>query len=226
VGMKKGFVFTMDTFLGLILVIAIILTFNFFKSDLGFKGRRYQKISYQSQDIIDVLSTLKVSETSNITIINQLISEGKISEEDFDKSLLDISTSFFYAGNETLAGQIIEGVLQNITSNVCLEVLVDSESIYQSCNRSSNKDYSVSTKIETGYEIDKPTEGYTARAFLSSVSGKTTSSYVYFGGYVGDGNITRTVNLPSFTDIEEAYMEMDVGGNFDLYINYSQKMVK
>ncbi|MBD3155262.1 MAG: VWA domain-containing protein [Candidatus Aenigmarchaeota archaeon] len=217
--MKKGFLFTMDTFLGLILVIAIILTFNFFKSDLSFKDKRYQKISCQSQDIIDILSELKVREVQSSSIIQQLISEGKLNEQDFDKSLLDVSTSFFYTGNETIASLIVEEVLQNISSNVCVEVLVGSDSLYQSCNKTRDEDYSVSTKIETGYEIGRPTEGYTARAFLSSISGKTTSSYVYFGGYVGDGNITRILSLPSFSEIEEVYMEMDLGGNFDLYIN-------
>ncbi len=216
--MKKGFVFTMDTFIGLILVISIILTFNFFQSDLNYKDQRYQKLNYQSEDVINILSSLRVNEVQNTPTIQQLISQGELKDEDLEKSVLDISTSLFYSGNETLAGQVLEDVLQNISSDICLEISVSNETLYQSCNKSSEKDYSVSTKIETGYEIGRPSDGYTSRAFLSSITSRTTNSYIYFGGYVGDGNITRNISL-SFNEIQEVYMEMDVGDDFNLYIN-------
>jgi len=222
--MKKGFIFTLDAAVGITIVIAIILSFNFLKLDVSYQADKYQKLNYRSQDVMNVLSNLKVSEIQDNQVIQQLISEGKIIQEDLEKSILDIATSFFYADNKTVASQILEDTLQNISSDVCTEVTIFSESsvyetLYQSCSKTDDDEYAVSSKIETGYDIGKPTEGFTARSFLSSISGKTTSSYLYFGGYVGDGNITKNITLPPFNEIQEVYLEADVGGDFTLYIN-------
>ncbi|MEM5792973.1 MAG: vWA domain-containing protein, partial [Candidatus Aenigmatarchaeota archaeon] len=216
--MKKGFVFTMDILLGIIISISILLTFNFIIDDFELGYQEYQNLAYRSQDIINLLSTLKLNEIEENPKINKLFSEGILKEEDMEKNILDISTSLFYSGNKTLASEVIGTVIENVSKDVCVQVLVFSESIYSSCN-TTGEDYFVSTKIETGYEIGKPVEGFIARASISSISGKYTNSYVYFGGYEGEGNITKIIDLPPFVEISEVYMEVDSGNNFTLYIN-------
>ncbi|RLC76993.1 MAG: hypothetical protein DRJ03_27600 [Chloroflexi bacterium] len=61
--------------------------------------------------------------------------------------------------------------------------------------------------------------GYVADASLSAIKARKSSSYVYFGGYVGQGNITRILTLPPDADIKGGYMELNVITPFNLYIN-------
>jgi hypothetical protein len=158
-----------------------------------------------------------VYEIQDKPTIKSLINDGVLDERDLNKTVLDLIASFWYKNNKTIAENISRDVLGGLY-DVCLNLTVDGQTMYSSCNNKAN-DTAVSTRIESGYEPGKPAYGYVARAFLASIRGKKDSSYVYFGGYVGDGNITTNITLPPFDNILEAYMEMDAGSNFTLYIN-------
>ena len=217
--MKKGLVFTMDVLMGLSLVIMIILTLGILRFESTLPEKEYEKLGYITNDIIDALSYLKAKEIQNQPTISNLIKEGVLTERDLDKSVIDLIASFWYTNNKTLAQNITREALQGITYNLCLNLTVDTETIYNSSCNTPVKDTAVATRIESGYEPGKPVYGYIARAFLTGIRGKRDSSYAYFGGYVGDGNITRIIDLPNFDKIIEAYMEPDAGNNFTLFIN-------
>jgi hypothetical protein len=215
--MKKGFIFTMDAMIALSIVIIIILTSAFVKFETILPEKTYEKLNYIAEDTMNMLAYLQVYEIQDKPTIKSLINDGVLDERDLNKTVLDLIASFWYKNNRTIAENISRDVLGGLY-DVCLNLTVDGQTMYSSCNNKAN-DTAVSTRIESGYEPGKPAYGYVARAFLASIRGKKDSSYVYFGGYVGDGNITTNITLPPFDNILEAYMEMDAGSNFTLYIN-------
>jgi hypothetical protein len=159
-----------------------------------------------------------VGDVKDEPTISHLIDEGVITEKDMDKSVLDLIAGFYYKDNKTIAEGITKEVLGDIIDVVNVQLSVDGQNIYSSSTTPA-RDVAVASRIESGYEPGKPTYGYIARALLTKIRGKKDSSYAYFGGYVGDGNITRNIILPPFDKILEAYMELNAGNNFTLYIN-------
>ncbi len=213
--MKKGIVFTLDILLSLTIVIFVIILLQQLKNENYIEERSLEKIDFASKDIMNVLSSLKVYE-ANTSTINQLISSGQIKEEDLDKSILDLISSFWFSGNKSIARNISQEILSNF-DDVCISLEAD-DVIYQSCNKTS-KNIAVASRIETGYELGKPSYGYVARAFLTSIKNKTTSEYAFFGGYEGDGNLSKIIELPSDARIGSVYLEGVFGNNFTMYAN-------
>lgn len=214
----KGIVFTTDVIIGLSFAIIIILAFISVEFESTFPEKRYERLNYVADDILNLLSYLKVRSIQDRPTIQTLIQNGTLKDEDLNKTVLDLIGSFWYADNRTLAENITKEILEELYDDFCISLTTSNESIYSSCGINT-QDIAVRAKIDSGYELGRPVSGHIARAFLSSIKRKTTSSYSYFGGYVGDGNLSIILTLPSFEAIEEAYMELDVGNNFTLYIN-------
>lgn len=214
----KGIVFTTDVMIGLSLIIVIILSFISLRFESILPEKKYERLSYFADDAMGLLSNLKVKGVRHKPTIDRLIEDGILTENDLNKTVLDLIASFWYSQNETIARNITKEVLEGLVDDICINLTIDTEVIYPSCGGQA-ENVAVSAKIETGYEVGKPAYGYIARAFLTSIKSKIDSSYVYFGGFVGEGNITRIITLPTFDDVLSTYMELDVGNNFSLYIN-------
>ncbi len=216
--MKKGFIFTMDAMIALSVMIMIVLTAAFVRFETILPEKRYEKLNYMAEDTMNLLEYLEVHEIQDTSTIKDLIESGELEKRDLNKTVLDLIASFWYKGNYSVAENISRDVLQGLTDTVCLNLTIGAETIYSSCDTPTDK-VAVSTRIESGYEPGKPGYGYVAGARLTDIRGKRDSSYVYFGGYVGEGNITRILELPPYDEILEAYMEMNTNSNFTLHIN-------
>jgi hypothetical protein len=216
----KGFVFSSDMLIALSMVFIMFLGFFLFRFETSTKEREFETLSYVSEDIINVLSELKINEVQSDPVISNLISTGSIKASDMNKTLIDLITSYWYGDQESTAFSIADSILTNITNEYCVRLTIDDGAIYSSCDPiPTNVSVSVSSRIETGYEMGRPTFGYISRAYLASLSGKKIPNYIYFGGYEGQGNLTKTLTLPSNLNVIEIIMELDAGGDFDLYIN-------
>jgi len=223
-GMKsmrmKGIVFTTDMIIGLSLAIVLLLLIPL-NIETSHTETSFQELLYQSNDLVNLLSTIKASSFSNTPTISSLLSDNVITAEDLSQTILDLIGGFWYSGNETIASNITKDVLENLTTK-CFSLKTQNQIIYSSpsptCSYSSDS-LGVSQRISSGYELGKPVSGYAAGAFITSILSKKTSSYAYFGGYVGQGNITTNITLSPFDAILGAYMELDAGNNFSLYIN-------
>jgi hypothetical protein len=87
-------------------------------------------------------------------------------------------------------------------------------------NHTDQKSVSSYRKFISGIEHDKPVNGYTARIYLEGIDSRHTSSFTYFGGFVGQGNITKTLWLAdNISQIHEMFLELDPSDDFRLYIN-------
>ena len=216
--MSKAFIFTMDSIIAISIVIMMIFAASYFNFETVMSEKGYEKLNYVADDTLNLLSYLKVYEARNTPTIKGLIGNGTLTDRDLNKTVLDLIASLWYGGNTSIAGNISKEILENLGNDTCVGLWVENQTIYSSCNVSA-QDVAVSSRIESGYQAGRPAYGFIARAFLTSIKGKKDSAFVYFGGYVGEGNICRKINISNFNSIIETYLEVDPGTNFSLYIN-------
>ncbi|MFH1424689.1 MAG: VWA domain-containing protein [archaeon] len=202
----RGFVFTMDAVIALILFISVLVLVSNLNSTRIGTHSSYEQLHYTSEDAMEYLS---------------------------EQRILDDIGTYWVDGNCTAPGdgtdcQIAANLAKNnlegiLTARTGFRLKFSDQVIYESGlgypNESSASEIAIANRVASGYEIGKPVEGFKARAYLTSISNKRTNEYAYFGGYVGEGNITRYIYLPTNFTIRNVTMEMDVGSNFTLYIN-------
>ncbi|MFH1978467.1 MAG: VWA domain-containing protein [Candidatus Aenigmatarchaeota archaeon] len=217
--MRRGFLLSLDAMVAasLLVLVALFLTglsFTYSSPELG-----YQRLYYTGKDVINVMGQVEIGDLQDFSSIQYYLSTGDLVEDDLDKTLLDIVGALWSTGNITEAQNITKDVLGNLFSNsrVGYEILINNESIYRN-GTSKGKYFSRFSTIVSGFDVGEPVSGFVSRVFLTKV-GKIGSKYVYFGGYVGDGNITRIVELPSYDNLVNVSLELDAGNNFTLYVN-------
>jgi len=194
----KGMVFTTDVIIGLSLVLVIILAFVSLEFEFIFPERRYEKINYFADDIINLLSNLKVDNVKEKLTIKNLIEDGVLKEVDLNKTVLDLIGSFWYANNKTIAENISREVLE-VFNETCMNMTTGGQIIYSSCDEIS-ENIAVRAKIASGYEVGKPVSGYIARAW--AISTKKNNTKVVKGDVIsssvkkpGGGNNQNDVNI-------------------------------
>ena len=117
------------------------------------------------------------------------------------------------------ASQLVSAALKNMLQGTHYNVTILSgdqryaligtdEPITQAATRSS--------VLITGLELNKPVYGYTASAYLTNTQAEQ-HTYTYFGGFVGQGNITVYLDLPA--EASSLYLEGDFHADFDVYAN-------
>ena len=84
----------------------------------------------------------------------------------------------------------------------------------------NNTRYTVSrTRMISGIEKYKPVTGVSARAYLKKTNLKT-SSFAYFGGFIGQGNISVLIrDIPGDAELLGMVVEVDAADDFNLNIN-------
>lgn len=210
---KKGIFFTVDA----LVATGIILLGLLLIPGLYFNKQPTVHLSYISQDMVSVLSELKVYELDN-SYTAYLISSGYITNA--NNSVLEQIGELWAEGNDDIARnftrEIIEGI---IPSGYGYGLWVGEQEIYSTEKPESSMLIS-SRKVISGYEKLLPVLGYTSRVYLSSVKERMASSFVYFGGFVGEGNVSSKVFLPqNITNITNAYLEVLIGTDSKFYIN-------
>jgi hypothetical protein len=219
---KRGQFFTIDAILAAgILLLVILLVSRSYISEPD-----KTQVSSMSQDTVRVFTNLKVNDLDN-DYVKSLIDTQVITKE--NNTFLEQIGEFWAEGNIELAKNFTKNVTDIlIPARFGLGVYVDGEEIY-SRNKAVTRNLISSRKIISGIEKDKPTEGFTSKVVLTGIKSKTTNAYSYFGGYEGDGNLIKRLILPDdVISIVNATLEVDTGGDFDLYINkgYSGSYVK
>ena len=211
--MKKAIFFTIDALLASgIVILGILLVSNFY-----IVRQEEVNINYASQDLVKVFSLLKVGQLDNPFVANLTLS-GVI--ENANNTVLEQIGEFWAEDKSELARNFTKNITEDIIPrNYGFSVLVNGEEIYKR-DVPINRALVSSRKIISGIAKAKPTDGFTARVLLSGIKSKKTNAYVYFGGYEGDGNLTKKLVLPKdVISFNSSYLEVDAGGNFNLYIN-------
>src|SRR3989338_3108167 len=211
--MKKGIFFTMDAILaaGIIILTILLASKYYIQEDQSSTGY------FLSSDAVRIFSDIRVSELES-AYAAQLIQSGDI--EDANSTVLEQIGRFWSDGKEDLA----ENFSRNMTDGIIpkefgVGIYVDGEEIY-SRGTPVNRSLVSSRKIISGVTKAKPKDGYTTKVILNGIDSKTTSTYSYFGGFEGNGNITKKLILPNnVNSIINISLELDAGSDFSLYAN-------
>jgi hypothetical protein len=213
---KKGFIFTVDAIFAITLLILGIIVIS---KTIYVESTPNKQVSYVSEDIISVLANKKVSESKNPYII-ELINNGTITY--VNNSIIE-QIGHFWAENKTnlalsLASNATEGVLP---SNMGIVLLGEDSEIYSYNNsQEDNIDELVSSKtLISGIALAQPIRGTSSRIYIKEVDEQARTEYIYFGGFEGEGNITKFIYLPDYLEVNEVYLEVAAIDSFKFYIN-------
>jgi Mg-chelatase subunit ChlD len=203
---KKGVFFSTDALIALMIIMfAVLLVVPF-----NFQSKRETSIHY---DIMDTLSELKVSDINNSYV--QTLIDNKVIN-DTDKTLLE-GVGELYIIDKNLATNVLDEIFSNLSTNKNIGIWYDDTLVYSRNTTSieSAERIDVATQIISGISnASGSVTGFAARAFLGS---DLKSKYFYFGGYVGDGNIS--VNVSYAGNLSSVVMELVVNRDFSVYVN-------
>ncbi len=219
----RGIFFTMDSMFALMLIVATLPIFVLISMSTVPTETVNQRLHLQAQDAVNMLSELEIKDVIREPVIMNYYSNGILSEDDANTSLIDIIGMFWASDNLShieVARNITEHLFSKIMpSNVKWGLSIEDESIYNTSG-AVLRTVATSKKIVSGYMKEQPSTGYIAKAFLNRISGKRTASYSFFGGFVGEGKINLIVSdIPENSTVRYIYMEMNVGNNFTFYVN-------
>jgi len=209
---KKGYFFSIDA----IIASTLLITGLLLASTLYVKEPDTTTIERYSQDLMNVLSKAKLHEF-NSSLINDLIVSGQI--DDLNKTILEQAAQFWAEGNASLATTLLKVTEDIIPEQFKVGIYFGNEYIYGQ-NDSPTLALVSSKRLLSGFAKGKPVEGFTSAAQLTSFEARSGFAYYYFGGFVGQGNLTVRIVLPAtVVNITSAYLEADINDNFTLYVN-------
>jgi len=207
---KKGYALITDALIALVFSLIIItVLFNLSQNISYLSKEEYNKflsLHYWSEDALDVMNK-----------------QGILDDIGYNWALSKGNRSSIYWKNATnISKKYLEKILPR---NVGYKLLIEGQEICNSSwnpNRSNENTKEIEThadRLLVGYGANVTILGKTARAALTNIKEKITSEYAYFGGFVGQGNISRELFLPSDANVLSAYIEVNAGSDFDLFIN-------
>ena len=202
---KKGVFFSADAMAALLIIMIVLL--------VAFPlVTRVSPESEVQADVLNSLSNLQVGKVDS-AYVQSLISSGVINET--NKSLLQ-QIGEFAVFDVSRARLLAEDVLSDLDTNQNIGIWYDNSLVYSN-NKTAIEDadeIDVSRQVVSGLQVGNGTTGFSARASLSSSS---RNEFFYFGGYVGDGNISVSVNYEGV--LASAEIEAVVNNDFNLYVN-------
>ncbi|MGB9749060.1 MAG: vWA domain-containing protein [Candidatus Woesearchaeota archaeon] len=211
---ERALFFSIDGLVALLIILFGLLLI----SQSYFYEKPRMSLEYASSDLIGILSEAKISEINN-SYANELISNGTIKEYELNNSVLEVIGKLWVSNKREEAKNLFRNITFGLIPNdFGFGIYLNNNPIYER-NSTSNKEVIAYSRMISGIEEEKPVEGYTAKAFINSIEGSYSYSYAFFGGLVGQGNITKYIMMPSSFNVSYAYMQLDVGNNFTLYIN-------
>lgn len=215
---NKGIYHILDALLaGALLVGVIVLLMQ-----LSFYEPSIEQKTYEGQDLLRVLSHLKVHEVNHSFITAEI---GNESIDDASKSVLD-QIGIYWALNETDKAQKLFEIVANdsVPDINSFSFSIGDELLFEQ-NHSTASTLVTGRRMISGIAKNEPISGYSSSAYLKKIHNKRFSSYTYFGGFVGQGNITARLDL--LEDYNQSYflganLVLETPGNFKLYINGQQ----
>ena len=227
----KGFVFTTDMIIGLSLTIIIVLSFVSLEFESILPEKRYEKLNYVADDIVNLLSHLRVRSISDKSTVSELVQNGVLDDGDMNNTVLDLIGSLWYSGNESLAENISREVLEPF-NDTCMNLSAEWQTIYSSCTATPSNIATRAT-ISSGYEIGRPISGFIARALANRMLKNTTlivkgdiiSSSVRMpaaGNNQNEVNLTYDLHIPTDAVLVDSYWFIEAAytdNKFKAYIN-------
>ncbi len=222
--MRKGIVFTIDALISLLIILMLIplLVTLFFKDP--YEQTSVQSLHSQAQDAVDVLSKTDIKDVREEPAVQELFSKGVLADEDLNLTLMDVLAGL-WATQDPVMLQHASNLTRDLLSPLMPKELkwgleIEGDLIYNSSRYNETQIRTASRKIASGFARNRSSTGYSARAFLEKIIGREDNSYFFFGGFVGEGNLTAAISdVPQNSTIMRIYLEVNSESNFSMYLN-------
>ncbi|MFH0835178.1 MAG: vWA domain-containing protein [Candidatus Micrarchaeota archaeon] len=222
--MQKGMVFSIDALVAFLLLTtalgAFALTQHIFVST-SVVGESAHAVA---QDGVSVLAKARIYDVRRLPEVDALFQSGALGASDLNKSVLEVLGAFWAAnnsGNFSAALSLSRAVLSPaMPENVQWAVRIEEDIVYNTSTPSVQHLMAVSRRLVSGVASQLPSTGCVARAFVERIRGKHEKAYAFFGGFIGEGNITAIVRgVPQDALVENVVLEINAGDNLSLFAN-------
>jgi hypothetical protein len=206
---KKGYVMILDAIIALTLILMMFTVIVSVQDSSTSKisSTSFKSIHYVSEDVLDVLNK-----------------QGALDYIGTDWAAANGSAPA-WSNESNVSLQYMDKLIPRIYG---YRLEIDGLPVYDSTGNTSSgrpanssiTSQTHSSRLLVGFGRGMPTRGQVARAYLSNIGEKVTSTYSYFGGFEGQGDLTKKVELPDGMDtINSICLEYDAGDNFNLAID-------
>lgn len=211
VNMKRSLFYSFDSAIALFIIISAIMFFSVSSN----QNIPLHSTTHMSEDFANSLSVLKMKD-ANYKSINNI--KPSLSERQLESSVLEYIGELWSKNNLTLISTILEDISEDIIKEE-IKISFDNEIILKKGDSNNIISSSIS-KIMTGITNNETIKGISAISYLSGIGNKITSSYTTFGGFVGQGNITKIGSyIPHDSEVINLNFEYSIGSNASFYIN-------
>ena len=218
----KGILFSMDAMISVAIVLAIvpILILTTIQHPSEFVNKRS---IVTSENIGYILPRVKIGKFLGEQAVNKTFEGNFLKKSEKNLSIAEAIVKLWSSGNQTkkeMAQNITESIFKRITpKNIRWGLSIGNNSVGNS-NTSSLISTTVNRIYVTGYKKFEPQTGYVAKAGLLGLKEKSFSSYFFFGGFIGQGNISGSFeNIPTDADLYSIEMELNTPKNFTFFLN-------
>jgi hypothetical protein len=208
---RKGYVMILDAIIALTVLLTVfsIVVSVHDSPNSRISSTSFKEIHYLSEDVLDVLNkqgALDEIGTYWAAANGSTTSEDWLNATNASRRYLDKLIPVRYGYRLEIDGAPIYDSNQDPASERPGNTTVTSETH--------------SSRLLVGYGRGQPTRGQVARAYLSNIGERETSDYAYFGGFEGQGDLVKQIDLPAGMDtISSICLEYAAGDNFNLAID-------
>ena len=215
---RKGFLLTIDALLASMLFLTAL--FLLFSTQVTVDDTFYAQRA--AQDVIASLNTITLEEYSQyypqaLDITDNTTLTGN------DSLLYSLSLLYVTADPRLapLAASLENHIPEHLWLRLELRTGLGTTSLYEQTPPTLERSQSVARQQITGIDEGQPVAGSSSTAYLTRLRDKQTRSFTYFGGFVGQGEITVQLELPADIDgrMLSLAAELDVPQTFELQTN-------
>ncbi|MBI5229639.1 VWA domain-containing protein [Candidatus Micrarchaeota archaeon] len=225
--MHRGAFFSLDAMLALVVVISGVVILAMLSFGTVSSEQVHQQLSSQAEDLVSVIADVKVKDVRDEPVVDKYFNDPYrfLNDTYLDKTLLEVIGEFWSTGEANMkaaAEDILEGLFKKmVPQGLGWSVKVEDEAIYSSDTIPSAGVMAVARRVASGFKKLEPVLGCVSDAYLENIRKKSDSRYVFFGGFVGQGNLTMVMrDLPSDSiQVTKLYIEGSFGDSFRLYVD-------
>lgn len=202
---KRGALFSIDALIAILLIFFVIILLV----PLHKQQKQESNLQY---DVLATFSTLQAHDL-NDTLIANFVEQQALNVS--NKSVLALLGEL-YVTDIDLARQLAEAMISYLDTRENIGIWYGT-TLLASKNSTpfeQAKDIDVARQTITGIREGESVTGFASRAFLA---GNSQTNYWYWGGYVGDGNLSLRVEYNG--TLQHASMEVAINRNATVYVN-------
>lgn len=174
------------------------------------------------ESALQVAMRQSLGEALNDSERERYLDETVLVREDLDRSVME-AIAVLWASNQTAAARDLSRTYfgEVVPRGYEYRLSIRNEgttAVYNSSRLGNATFVATASRLVSGVSRNRPTRGYIARATLQEATERETEN-VFYGGYIGDGNITSNVTLPDLDTVLNVTFEGSFSGPFDLYFN-------